>query len=150
MEEDVQVRLIHHNELQKLLDLYDHFDHDDPKLEEGETLNRLWDEIYNDPSLFYIVAVKDGELTATCNITIVKNLTRNARPYGLIENVVTHREHRNRGYGKLVLKKAVEIAREKNCYKVMLLTGSKKEETLRFYESAGFVRGIKTGFIMKM
>lgn len=30
---------------------------------------------------------------------------------------------------------------------VMLATGSRKEETLRFYEKAGFLRGVKTGFI---
>jgi ribosomal protein S18 acetylase RimI-like enzyme len=38
------------------------------------------------------------------------------------------------------LKKAIEVAKENNCYKVMLLTSSKKEETLRFYEKAGFSR----------
>ena len=32
----------------------------------------------------------------------------------------------------------------------MLLTGSKREETLRFYERAGFQRNIKTGFVMKL
>jgi GNAT superfamily N-acetyltransferase len=150
MNDNVEIRLIRFDELGKLLELYDHFEHDDPHLEDSDSLNKLWEEIYNDPALFYIVAVKNGELISTCNITIIKNLTRNARPYGLIENVVTHKEHRNKGYGKQVLKKAIEIAKEKNCYKVMLMTGSKKEETLKFYESAGFLRGVKTGFIVKL
>jgi hypothetical protein len=32
----------------------------------------------------------------------------------------------------------------------MLMTTSKKEETFRFYEGAGFKRGKKTGFIMDL
>jgi hypothetical protein len=32
------------------------------------------------------------------------------------------------------------------CYKVMLATGSRREETLHFYEGAGFDRGGKTFF----
>ena len=53
-------------------------------------------------------------------------------------------------YGTMVLRKAVDIARERGCYKVMLLTGHKDEETLRFYEQTGFVRGKKTGFIIDL
>ena len=147
---NVEIRLIKHNELRKLLDLYTHFENGDPCLNDSEQLSSLWDMIYHDPSLHYIVAVSNEELISTCTITIIKNLTRNARPYGLIENVVTHRDHRNKGHGNGVLQKAISIANEKNCYKVMLLTGSKSEETLRFYEHAGFLRGIKTGFIIKM
>ena len=42
---------------------------------------------------------------------------------------------------------AKEIAQKENCYKVMLLTGSKKESTLNFYERAGYNRNDKTAFI---
>lgn len=78
------------------------------------------------------------------------NLTRNARPYGLIENVVTHPDYRNKGYGTAILKKAVDIAREHNCYKAMLMSSRKEESTLRFYEKAGFERGDKTGFVIRL
>jgi GNAT superfamily N-acetyltransferase len=72
------------------------------------------------------------------------------RPYGIIENVITHRAYRKQGCGTTVLRKAVDIARERGCYKVMLMTGHHDEETLRFHEQAGFVRGKKTGFIINL
>ena len=45
------------------------------------------------------------------------------------------------------LEDARKIAENENCYKMMLLTGSKKPETLRFYEKAGYNSNDKTAFI---
>jgi GNAT superfamily N-acetyltransferase len=147
---DMDVRLIKPDELEKLLSLYEHLNLDDPELEIDETLKEHWKEILADPNLFYLVVEKDGMLISSCNMAIIKNLTRSASPYGLVEQVVTHPHYRKKGYGTAVLKKAVEIAREKNCYKVMLLTSMKDEETLRFYERAGFDGKEKTGFIVRI
>ncbi|MFZ5644336.1 MAG: GNAT family N-acetyltransferase [Bacillota bacterium] len=144
------VRLIRYGELNKILKLYGLLHPDDPAAGEGESLKLLWDEIYNDPNLHYVVAEENDEIISSCTLAVIKNLTRNLRPYGLIENVITHPDHRKKGYGTKVLHKAIDIAKENNCYKVMLLTGSKNEETLRFYEKAGFIRGIKTGFIVSL
>ena len=36
------------------------------------------------------------------------------------------------------MKFAKEIAQRENCYKIMLLTGSKSKDTLHFYEQAGY------------
>ena len=142
------VRTIHYDELRKLMDLYKQLHPDDPYVEDNESLESLWNDIYDDPNLHYLIIAKDGEIISSCTLAIIKNLTRNFRPYGLIENVITHSDHREKGYGTKVLHKAIEIAKKNNCYKVMLLTGSQKEETLRFYEQAGFHKGIKTGFII--
>jgi GNAT superfamily N-acetyltransferase len=133
-----------------LLDLYKYLNPDDPDLQGADYITELWRNIFNDPGRYYFVIEEDGLLVSTCTLAIIKNLTRSGRPFGLIENVVTHSEYRKRGYGTAILQKAVEIARDNNCYKVMLLTGRKEESTLRFYERAGFERGIKTGFIKKL
>ena len=143
-------RLIEYDEVNELLNLYKQLQPADPDVHENKELEVVWNSIYNDPNLYYIVIEVDGKLVSTCNITIIKNLTRNLSPYGLIENVITDSNYRKKGYATKALNMALDIAKKNNCYKVMLLTGSKKEETLKFYEQAGFSRGIKTGFIKKL
>jgi len=146
---DIYVRSVHHDELEHLLLLYKHLNPDDPDLN-IEEIQYHWREIISDPLMRIIVVEHEGKLISSCVLVVIRNLTRSARPYGLIENVVTHSDYRNKGYGRLVLKKAVEIAKERNCYKVMLLTSARMEGTHKFYEECGFKKGEKTGFIIKM
>ncbi|HEY8909387.1 MAG TPA: GNAT family N-acetyltransferase [Desulfosporosinus sp.] len=144
------IRLIRKDELYKLLSLYKHLHEDDSDVNGNIELEGLWTDICDDSNIYYIVAESNGNVVSTCTLAIIKNLTRNLRPYGLIENVVTHPNYRQKGLGTKVLNKAVEIANKNNCYKVMLLTSSKEEETLKFYEKAGFERGRKTGFVISL
>ncbi|MBW3624164.1 MAG: GNAT family N-acetyltransferase [Armatimonadetes bacterium] len=134
-------------DLSELLQLYQHLNRADPLLPVTEELQNHWESILADPRLHYFVARDAGRIVSTCNLTIIPNLTREARPYGLIENVVTHPDYRHRGWGTNVLRHALQAAWERNCYKVMLLTGRLSEDVYRFYEKAGFLRGKKTGFI---
>lgn len=87
----------------------------------------------------------DGVLVASCMIVIIPNLTRAGKPFGLIENVITHPDHRRRGYALSLLDAATNQAWDYGCYKVMLMTGSKDRDTLAFYDRAGFEQS-KTGF----
>ncbi|MGB9980237.1 GNAT family N-acetyltransferase [Methanobacterium sp.] len=146
----IKVRQIKYEELENLLSLYEYLIPDDPKLKIDNTLKEHWNEILSDSSYFYFVIEENEMLVCSCNLTIIKNLTRSARPYGIIENVVTHPDYRNKGHGTAVLKKAVEIAQKNNCYKVVLTTSRKDRNTLKFYENAGFDRGEKTAFIVRI
>ncbi len=141
------IRTVRRDELSALLELYKHLHPLDAPLPDAVELEQVWSEIVDDAKLYCLVGEWEGKLIASCTLVLVPNLTRGARPYGLIENVVTHSEYRHLGIGTRLLQHALQIAWDKNCYKVMLLTGSKREATLRFYEQAGFQRGIKTGFI---
>lgn len=144
------VRLIRPEELDQLLELYRLLHPGDPDARSHPDLLLVWEKICLDRNLFYPVVVVDGRIVSSCTLAIVPNLTRDLCPYGLIENVITHPDCRKKGYGTKVLQKAIEIAREHDCYKVMLLTGHKDPATLRFYEQAGFVQGVKTGFIINL
>lgn len=145
-----RVRNIRFDELEQLLDLYKHLNSDDPELNIDEKLITLWHEILTNPNHLCLVIKEDNKIISSCNLIIIKNLTRGARPYALIENVVTQSDYRKRGCASAILKRAIEIAKDKNCYKVMLMTGRKDDNTLRFYEKTGFNRGEKTGFIIRL
>ncbi len=103
-----------------------------------------------DPHYHILVGETGGAVVSTVTLVLVENLTHNLRPYALIENVVTHRAHRGKHYASALINRACAIAAENNCYKVMLLTGSKQESTLRFYENCGFDRHAKTAFLRRL
>jgi GNAT superfamily N-acetyltransferase len=131
-------------DLPQLLSLYLHLDPADqfPTLDVAE---RCFDDLHNYRGSSIFVGVVDADIVTSCTLIVVPNLTRAGQPYGLIENVVTHAHFRGRGFGKRVLQAAVAAAWQVDCYKVMLMTGSKKPSTLAFYSSAGFEQ-TKTGF----
>ncbi|GHV13969.1 hypothetical protein FACS1894219_09470 [Clostridia bacterium] len=100
------------------------------------------DVLYN-----ILVADTDDAVVSSVTLIIIENLTHNMRPYALIENVVTHSDKRGKGIATALLNRATEIATDFGCYKIMLMTGSKKESTLNFYKKCGFNCDDKTGFI---
>lgn len=140
------VREVKKTELNQLLELYLHL-HEDTIPEMTEHLKHVWDSICSDPNHHIIVKEIDGAIVASAVCVIIPNLTRNVRPYAFIENVVTHADYRKKGYATECLNYAKELAKKENCYKMMLLTGSKTEATLHFYENAGYNRTDKTAFI---
>lgn len=140
------VREVKENELNKLLELYLHL-HEKSMPEFSEHLDKTWKTIMQDENHHIIVKVVDDKMVASCVCVIIPNLTRDVRPYAFIENVVTHADYRGNGYATECLNYAKEIAENRNCYKMMLLTGSKKEATLKFYENAGYNSSDKTAFI---
>ncbi|PKA43229.1 GNAT family N-acetyltransferase [Rhizobium sullae] len=143
----LDTREANRRDLPALIELYQHLAEGDeqPSLDLAEEVFERF-KAYEGSAI--IVGQTAGVLAASCTLIVVPNLTRGGRPYGLIENVVTHSDFRNRGFGKQVLLQAVDLAWKADCYKAMLMTGSKKRETLDFYLGAGFEQS-KTGFQMR-
>ena len=140
------VREVEENELNELLELY-LFLHEKFLPEMTEHLRNTWRTIMQDENHHIIVKEIDGKIVSSCVCVIISNLTRNVRPYAFVENVVTHGKYRKKGYATDCLNFARKIAEKNNCYKIMLLTGSKEESTLNFYRNAGYNSSDKTAFI---
>ena len=140
------IREINDKDFRGLMKLYMQL-HDNPMPEETQEIKDLWKQILEDKNHHIIVAEEDGKIVSSCVCVIIPNLTHGQRPYAFIENVITDAAYRKRGLATACLDYAKEIAQKENCYKMMLLTGSKEESTLNFYERAGYNRKDKTAFI---
>jgi hypothetical protein len=86
------------------------------------------------------VAETHGDPVSSCVLFVLPNLSQGTRPFGLIENVVTWRDGRNRGRVTVLLDHALAPAWRAGCYKVLLFTGRSDPSVHRF------LRGIKTGY----
>ena len=133
-------------DLYELLNLY-LFLHEKNIPENSEHLENTWKTIIEDINHHIVVKEINGKIVSSCVCVIIPNLTRNIRPYALVENVVTNEEYRGKGYATECLNYAKEIAIKNNCYKMMLLTGTKSENTLAFYKNAGYNSDDKIAFI---
>lgn len=133
-------------DLHSLLKLYLHL-HEDRVPEDSDALRETWARIMADPGHHIIVDVEGGEPVASCVCVVIPNLTRSARPYAFVENVVTHADYRRQGRARACLEYARRIAEQANCYKIMLMTGSRSAGTLEFYRNCGYNAADKTAFI---
>lgn len=140
------IREIKKSDFKGLMTLYTQL-HNNTIPEKSQHIINLWQEILNDKNHYIIVAEEDGKIVSSCVCVIIPNLTHNQQPYALIENVITDEKYRNKGLATQCLDYAKNIALQKNCYKLMLLTGSKKESTLNFYRKSGYNSEDKTAFI---
>ena len=145
----MEIRELAENELDKLLSLYSHLHAFDDPLPEAAVVAGVWRDIRKNPLLKYFGVFLGGELVSACTLTVIPNLTRGCRSYGIIEYVVTHGDFRRKGYGRALLHHALAYAWSRNCYKVVLTTGRKDEGICRFYGAAGFDGHAKQAFVAR-
>ncbi len=144
-EGSLEYRTARKNDLPGLLALYKQLNPEEELIDLKKAYS-IWETTEKSNTTRYFVAMDDAKAVSTCNITLVPNLTRNGKPFAIIENVITDNNYRRQGIGKKVIENAVQYAKENNCYKVVLLSSAKRIESHKFYESIGFNGNSKKGF----
>jgi ribosomal protein S18 acetylase RimI-like enzyme len=98
----------------------------------------VWQQILNQPGRTILVAEQGSSVAGTVDCAVLPNLTRNARAFMLIENVVVAEAMRRQGIATALLDAAVHLARSAGCYKIQLLSRMSREAAHALYESRGF------------
>ena len=146
---EATLRRLRDDDVNQLLGLYAHLQPDDlPEVAPGARA-AAWNVILQDDSQRYLGAFVGDRLVASAFVVVVPNLTRGARSFAIIENVVTDPEHQRHGHGRAVIDALVEHAFGAGCYKVMLQTSIVRDGAHAFYENLGFRGNTKRAFELR-
>ena len=131
------IRKATHQDIPRILELYEELTEEKQKIS-SETILRVFAEIVAMPNQQFLVAEKDDFVSGTLFLQIIPNLSHNARPWAILENMVVDSRYRRQGIGRLLIEYALNFCREANCCRVQLLSNKKRKEAHQFYRSLGF------------
>jgi glucosamine-phosphate N-acetyltransferase len=95
-----------------------------------------FNELQNEYFQTYVVEY-EGKIIATGKIVLERKAHNNFRKMGSIQDFVIHKDFRNKGLGRMLVNKLVEVGKKEDCYKIIL---SCNDDVIGFYEKLDFVR----------
>ncbi|MDQ0960468.1 GNAT superfamily N-acetyltransferase [Streptomyces sp. B4I13] len=102
-----------------------------------------------DPNQRLVVAICEGRVVGTLQLTIVPGLSRRGATRSIIEGVRVNADERDSGLGTRFIEWALEESRRENCQLVQLTSDSTRTDAHRFYERLGFTAS-HVGFKMHL
>ncbi|AYL37014.1 GNAT family N-acetyltransferase [Streptomyces fungicidicus] len=91
-----------------------------------------------DPNQHLVVAVREGRVVGTLQLTIVPGLSRRGATRSIIEAVRIHGDERGSGLGSRLIEWAIDTSRREGCQLVQLTSDNTRTDAHRFYERLGF------------
>ncbi|KEZ78941.1 GNAT family N-acetyltransferase [Salinisphaera hydrothermalis] len=90
------------------------------------------------PDYRLYVAEHDGTIVGTYALLVMDNLGHRGTPSAVVEDVAVAPACQGHGVGRALMAHAVDTARSKGCYKLVLSSNLKRDAAHAFYESLGF------------
>ncbi|MFC8422408.1 GNAT family N-acetyltransferase [Streptomyces sp. NPDC057236] len=91
-----------------------------------------------DPNQHLVVAVREGRVVGTLQLTVVPGLSRRGATRSIIEAVRVHTDERGSGLGSRLVEWAIDASRREGCQLVQLTSDNTRTDAHRFYERLGF------------
>lgn len=138
---DVRIRPAGRSDLTAILDIFA-----ETGLDGGERLSpvdaeRAFERLAAHPDHTVYVAIdKAGAIAGTYALTVIDTMIRGGLPFALVEQVGVATASRGLGIGRLMMHHAMDLARARRCYKLMLSSHVTFTGAHAFYDSLGFER----------
>jgi GNAT superfamily N-acetyltransferase len=136
---NLRIRAATEADLPSILALYVDVEDGGPVLSIEEARS-IFVRMKNYPGYTIYVAILDGLIVGTFELLIMDNLAHMGAPSGVLEDLVVHRDWRGKGFGRQMVRFAMDRCRERSCYKLALSSNLKREAAHRFYDGLGFQR----------
>lgn len=133
-------------DLPALLALYQQLRPHDPPL----PTDFASESVLNHPATEILVCCSDTEIAASCQLAVIPTLTNAGRPFAVLEHVITAEAFRRRGLAQRLLQYAIDLAQQRQCYKVLLLSGAQRPAAHQLYQQLGFNGDVERGFVLKL
>jgi GNAT superfamily N-acetyltransferase len=116
-----------------------------PALDDGNVISlseaeRIFERIARYPEYRIFVAKLDGRIIGTFAFLVMDNLGHLGTCSGIVEDVAVDPAYQGQGVGKAMMARAIDLFRERGCYKVVISSNFKRPRAHAFYESLGFER----------
>jgi len=136
---NIAIRKATESDLHSILNLYAQPEMDNGKVLSIEQAKNLFTKIMFYPDYNLYVAIDEyNNIVGTYALLIMINLGHLGAPSGIVEDVVVDPNYQGKGIGKKMMKHAMEICKQKKCYKLVLSSNLKRKNAHQFYESLGF------------
>ncbi|MEU3823867.1 GNAT family N-acetyltransferase [Streptomyces sp. SID486] len=96
------------------------------------------ERLADDPNQHVVVAVREGRVIGTLQLTIIPGLSHKGATRALIEAVRIHADERGSGLGGRLIEWAIDTSRRLGCRMVQLTSDKARVDAHRFYERLGF------------
>lgn len=113
---------------------------DDPASANGPDYERALAAIIADPNQEAFIVEHEDKPIGTFQLTYIPGIARRGQWRGLVEAVHIVPEQRNRGFGKIMMRWAIDRCRERGCGMVQLTSNKKRVDAHRFYRALGFAQ----------
>lgn len=136
--QDLEIREARAEDLPAVIPIFGQLGMDDGRVLDTAGAGELFEKMRRYPDYRLYLAALDGQVLGAFCLLIMDNFAHLGAPSGIVEDVVVREGWRGRGIGAALMRFAMGLCREKQCYKMVLSSNRSRSEAHRFYRSLGF------------